>query len=322
VNRKELIRNPLEQDSLEIRIRKYIDLLDNLRDGENAAKKLVFCGEKAVPYVQKYLMEGKPSHIYQPRQRAVKILAKLGAKNALIEYLIMKKEIVDPIIRFGEEAVENTAARALAKWRSRAVFESLLKVARLRKLPGVIETLGQFRRAEIIPLLIEGLGDDMCSNEAEESLRLLGSRAKPALIEILISDTNDFDESPSGLMRRRTASRLLAELSISPDDWQRLKPLIHDDDLEIVVAISKIALTIADDEDRQTAVDNLIEAICVVDWNVQIEIEYHLLRHKNIARYEIEKKIAELSERVGKNKTIDRGLQELWYCQLSCVNCL
>ncbi|MGB7729188.1 MAG: hypothetical protein WBL50_14235 [Candidatus Acidiferrum sp.] len=57
-------------------------------------------------------------------------LAELGAKDVLMESLAQKRAIAVAVVRFGEEAVENTAARELARWRTEEVFQFLMSLAR------------------------------------------------------------------------------------------------------------------------------------------------------------------------------------------------
>lgn len=298
------------------RILELMDRMNHLHEGEDAVDLLAARGEKAVFPLQKYLLEGKPSHIYQARQRAVQALAKLEAKKALLEYLSMPKEIDDPIIRFGEEAVENTAARALAGWRTSDVFEGLLKIAHTRNLPGVIETLGLFRRAETIPLFIAALGDDLCNSAAENALRLIGERAKSALIEILSSGTHEpYDESPSKRIQRRSAVLILSQLKLSLREWRKMRALLNDRDLEISVTLSGIALEVADDDDKRVALNNLIQAIPQVDWHIQAEIERFMVRHFDFAEGTVEKEIRERREKIKEKTGEDRTLQMLLYIQ-------
>jgi HEAT repeat protein len=127
---------------LDDEIRRAIEELNSLLDGERAVSKLIALGEAAKPALREFLLKGKPRGIYQPRRWAVEALAGLGAKDALLEYLRMSKRIADPVVRMGEEAVENEAARQLGAWRTGEVFEALLDVARERRRAGVLEALG------------------------------------------------------------------------------------------------------------------------------------------------------------------------------------
>ena len=88
-------------------IGRLVERLNSLREGAQAAADLVVCGQRTVEPLRKFLLEGKPSGIFQPRQRAVESLAELGAKDVLIEYLTSDEPIPDPVDRYGEEAVIN-----------------------------------------------------------------------------------------------------------------------------------------------------------------------------------------------------------------------
>lgn len=194
-------------------IPKLISQLEDLHRGERAAEKLSACGEQAVGPLREYLIHGTPSHIFQPRQWAVQALARLGARPVLLEYLCARKDIPDPVVQFGEEAVQGTAARALAAWKTDEVFETLFRFASQKSLPGVIEALGSFRRAESIPLLIRALGDDLSRGAAENALRLMGPAARPSL-EALAGDaaSDPTGDTPTDRIRRRIARTILADL--------------------------------------------------------------------------------------------------------------
>jgi hypothetical protein len=146
---------------MRVEMNRLVQGLEDLHRGNRVVKQLVACGEGAVAPLRDYLINGRPSHIFQPRQWAVHALARLGAWPALLEYLALQKSIPDAVTRFGEEAVENTAARALAAWQTEEVFPALLWLAGKRLLPGVIEALGKFRRPETVSLFITAFGDNL-----------------------------------------------------------------------------------------------------------------------------------------------------------------
>lgn len=295
-----------------------LDLLNDLRHGDEAIGILVSCGNSAIYPLRLFLKEGKPSHIYRPRQRAVEVLAKLGAKDDLLEYLCMEKEIKDPVIRFGEEAVENSAARALSEWLTEDVYSTLMAISQSRLLPGAIETLGRFRRSETVPLFIAALGDDMCNGPAQTALQLLGEIAKPGLLDILSANGCELDESPSTLIRKRSAVRILSGLNLSSDDWQRVSHLMDSDDLEISITISRMAMKHSDDRGKKHAVKKLIESIGIADWHIQDEIQGCLLENYGTTHGFIGSEISKRSKNESCRK--DRIFQFLLYLRKRMIN--
>ncbi|MBN1366030.1 MAG: hypothetical protein JW976_14580 [Syntrophaceae bacterium] len=272
-------------------ILKLIDGLNLLHEGSRYGDLLVACGKEAITPLRNYLMEGKPSHIYQPRQKAVIALADLGAKEVLIEYLCTPKDIADPVTRFGEEAVENTAARLLAVWQTDDVFEVLLRSARKRILPGIIEALSSFRRPESIPLFIAALMDDFSRNAAENALKLLGKQAKPALMKLLKNDYRAETKNPSSLLRRRSIMRLLVNLGVTGKDWPTIKKMFHDDDPEISTLAARLALEITNLKQKKTIIKRLIRKIPFANWSIDEEIEDCLAEYYDAAKKEIEEQI-------------------------------
>jgi HEAT repeat protein len=253
---------------------------------------LIACGSRAIEPLRHFLLEGKPSAIYQPRQRAVEALAGLGARDVLIEYLRQKKEIADPEVRLGEEAVESTAARHLPKWPSEEVYRVLLEISQERCLPGALEALGQFRRPESIPQLVTALEDDVCRPAAEEALRKIGAPARSVLVHALLTPKpNKEAETPSSLRRRGSAAGLLAEIGISAGEWQQLRHLLNETDPAILVAVSKMASRVGGTGDRVLAAHRLIEALEIAHWYLRDEIVSILIELFDIAGSLIEERI-------------------------------
>jgi HEAT repeat protein len=127
------------------------------------------------------------------------------------EYLSSSRRISDPSVRFGEEAVQNIAARALRKWHSNDVFQELLYLVSTHPLVGAVEALGTFRRREAIPLLVQALGDDVARRPAENALRALAEMARSALVDAARAPEPSAEaESRSSLLRRRSAVRILS----------------------------------------------------------------------------------------------------------------
>lgn len=163
-------------------IAQLVARLQALKESEQVVAALVDCGQQAIEPLRRFLFDDKPSSVYQPRQHAAEALAALGAKDLLVEYLLREKDIPDPIDRYGEEAVEGTAARLIARWRDEAVYAVLLQRLRKKPLPGLIDAISEFHRTEPIPLLIRCLGDSICCTFAEKALRRLGQAAYRELL--------------------------------------------------------------------------------------------------------------------------------------------
>lgn len=227
-----------------------------------------------------------------PRQWAVRAFAELGAKEVLPDYLYLDEGISDPVAAHGEEAVKNTAARALGTWRTEDVFEALRQVLRREHLVGAIETLGEFRRAEIVPELIAVLEDDFCRSFAEDALRKAGELAHSALIDAARTpDPSGSHERPQNQRRQRCALRLLESLQLVDQDWCQVAALLHDSDAEIAARAGAIALAVADRENKDLAVKRLIEVLPESDWLLQGEIQGWLEKHLDVALPPIDEEI-------------------------------
>lgn len=283
-------------------IRRLVESLNSLHEGELGVSMLVGCGGRAVPLLREFLLDSKPRGIFVPRQRAIRALAELKAKDVLLEYLIREQPINDPVVANSEEAVRNTTARALSAWQTDDVFYALLELLKKKRLTGVIETLGEFRRPEAIPELVMVLEDDFCRSFAEDALTKIGTPAQPALVDTARTpEPSGTHERPSSRRRRRSALRILGRLQIEGHDWTKLGALLYDQDTEIAARAGIIALEEAHPPERTLAVKRLIEALATVDWLLQSEIEGGLEQHFDIARSLINEEIRrhqiELSQR-------------------------
>ncbi len=248
--------------------------LESLVDGPVAVLRLGARGEEAVEPLRQYLLESRITSLFQPRCWAVEALAALGARDVLLEYLRRARSVSDPVLRLSEDAVESAAARALAAWPSDEVFTSLLDRARARLLPGLVEALGSFRRAEATPIFIHALGDGLCRLAAEKGLRALGRAALAPLIRAALSPRPEArDESPSSLQRRCSAATLLAEGEPEPVDWPALRPLLLESDPGLVVAAARLAVKIGPPDDRRLAAARLLFLSAAAPWPLSVDVE-------------------------------------------------
>jgi hypothetical protein len=273
-------------------IEALVQSLNSLHEGELGVDMLVACGKKAITPLQRFLLQGKPSGIFVPRQRAVRALAELGAKDVLLDYLASEDPIVDPVAAHGEEAVKNTAARALAAWQTDDVYHALQQVLIRRRLVGVIEALGEFRRPEALPELVAALEDDFCRSFAEDAIRKIGEPAHSALIDAARTpDPSGAGERPTSKRRRRCALRLLESLQLGAEDWRNVAALLYDTDPEIAARAGAIALAVGDAGDKRLAIGRLVEALPKSDWLLQAEIEGWFEKSLDVALPQIEQEI-------------------------------
>jgi HEAT repeat protein len=270
-----------------------VQSLNSLQEGELGVSMLVACGQRAITALRRFLLCGKLSGIFVPRQRAVRALAEIGAKDVLLEYLRSDEQIADPVAAHGEEAVKNSAARALAAWRTDDVYQTLRMVLRRKKLLGVIETLGEFGRPEAVPELVSALEDDFCRGTAEDALRKLGELAHGALIDAARTpDPSGSHERPASQHRRKRALRLLENLQMTTTDWPQLAALLYDPEPEIAARAGAIALRVGDRRSQELAARRLVQALPTPDWLLRGEIQAWLEDHLEVCLPEVREEIA------------------------------
>lgn len=294
----------------EIRLR--IERLTSLVDGHEASMELAGFGTAAIEPLRQFLSEKAPSGIFQPRQWAIEALAAIGAKDVLVDYLAQDEHIVDPVVRHGEDAVRNTAARLVARWKTDDVFHLLLALSQKRVLPGVVDALGLFGRPEALPILERALEDDVARPAAEKALVQFGSQATEALIATVgRKRMNDDEEVPSSLRRRRAAAEILSDSPLEKGLWPKLRPLLDEGDPELVVHSAKIAAVLASDLDKKHAVAALLRVLPESPWYVKDEAAGCLEALYNLAEPLIENEIARRSEMPPLKRATDDALLTL-----------
>ena len=297
----------------EAEIERLVQKLNSLQEGESAVGTLIAYGQAAIPALRRFLLEGRPGVVYQPRRWAVEALAGIGARSVLIEYLKQKRSIADAAVRFGEEPVENAAARALAaRWQDEDTFQTLLEMSRRRAQLGFVEALARFRRAEAIPYFLHALEDDICRSSAEDALRAVGPTAIPALVESALTRLPSAEEErPSSARRRAGILELLSEMDLTQQTWQSLGPLIDDSHGGVVIAASKIAARMGDRQERMAAACRLLEVLPSADWYAAEEIGDCLKNLYDDAREILEAELARRDSRPDEQRVMDRALRTL-----------
>ncbi|MCZ2074185.1 MAG: hypothetical protein LC130_04195 [Bryobacterales bacterium] len=287
-----------------------IEKLDSLLEGEQASAALVACGRPAVEPLRRFLMEGRPSGIYQPRRWAVEALAGLKAKDVLLDYLRSDRPIPDAVARMGEEAVRNAAAAALKQWPSDEVCEVLTGIIQHRHLAGAVGTLGELGHEEAIPFMVAALEDDVCRETAETALRKLGQAAVSDLIIAALNPwPNREEESPLSLRRRSSAAQLLCEIGVSGEQWTRLRPLIKETEPGILVAAARMAWRIGARPDVEEIAVQLIAALDSADWYFRDEIGDVLVEIFEVAEPMVDHQIARRVNQPPEKRVADNALR-------------
>jgi len=179
-------------------------------------------------------------------------------------------------------------------------------------MPGVIETIGEYRRTETIPDFIRALGDDVAGGPAEEALRKVGETAHRALLDAALAPVpSAADETPSSLRRRAAALRLLADRALSAEDWGDLAALTRDRDPEIAARACRIALLVAEESRKQLAVRRLIDVLPEADLFLQTEMESWLVRRFDCARIVLDEEIARRQPVTEATRSTDKVLRFL-----------
>jgi len=276
-------------------IDRAIGKLISLRDGDMGVVDVAACGKRAIPALRSILFAREPSGLYEPRRRAVEALARLGARDVLIEFLSASRMITDPVERTGEDAVINAAARAIAASPDDRVIPLLLDLAERRPLAGIIEALGELRCQAAVPSIIKGLEEDFTRHAAEQALRRLRRPARAALLEAAIRRLpSEARESVSSKRRRCSALGLIAEFGpLGKKTWLPLRPLMRDEDPAIAAIACRICLSMASNDEKAAAIWRLTNLLATADWLLSGEIEDCLVTHFDFA----EKIVGELLSR-------------------------
>ncbi|MGH7780771.1 MAG: hypothetical protein ACREQR_13180 [Candidatus Binataceae bacterium] len=186
----------------------------------------------------------------------------------------------------------------------------MIELARRRPLAGVIEVLGELRRADILPILIDALDEDFSRGAAEEALRKIGAIAGPALCgaALRLVPSPEY-ESPSSVRRRRSALRLLVEMGLAQTFWGRLEPLVFDPNENIAAIAGGVAIGFGSEAQRQTAATRLVALLQVADWLLRSEIEGYLISHFYSAKTAVDEALAaHAGDQDGANLRVRRAL--------------
>ena len=266
------------------KIDRLIGALDSLKDGDIAVEMLIACGRSSVPHLADFLLKGAPRTISLPRCRAVRALGELGAYSTLIAYFKQYVRPQDSQVLFAEDAVRSAAARELVRSQSPEVFNVLLDAAWQRATEGLVQALGDFHRPESVPLLFELFEDDLCREDAMNSLRKLPDAARQFGILSIRGLTDVTLEGPSAVCRRRATFRLLSEVGLTQSDWPDLRGFLWENDPGNVIAAAQIGLRIAPSTEWPEIITALLEISARLDSVQEEDVQQLLDAHPVIAR--------------------------------------
>jgi len=266
-----------------------------LHEGDRAVLDLISCGPAAVEPLRAFLFTREPGGLFQARCQAVKVLAALGARDALLDFLVQARQVADPVEEAGEEAVTNAVARALAGWPDEEVFAALLAAAASRLLPGIVDALGEFPREEIMPLFAAALADDFCRPAGQKAFRRLGEGACPYLLKLADCRIPSPDEECESSRRlRRSALDLFGELYRGRDLPGLVCSLIADEDAQVAAKACALCLPrVSPAEGRMVAV-RLIALLADCDLVLRADIEDVLVENYAVCRSVIEGSLAKI----------------------------
>jgi hypothetical protein len=271
---------------------RLVAALNSLLEGEGVVTALVALGREAIAPLRRFLLDGRPSTVYQPRRWAVQALGGLGAREVLIEYLYARLP-ADPQIRFAEEAVQNAAVREFLRWPDAVTADFLVELSKRRMLSGLVEVFGKLRMVEAIPYLDRALEDDVCRLPAVEALVEIGEPARQAVIlSAMIPLPGKDAETASSLRRRQSALHALSSIGIRQEDWPGLRGLLQEEDPEIVIRCCVLAVAARILDDREAVVARLIAMAGKAPWFLQEDLVECLVTWFDAARIAIAEEVS------------------------------
>ena len=280
------------------RIEEGIARLRGLREGDLAVPDLITCGQAAVGPLRAFLFARDPSGIFQPRCQAVEILAALGAREVLVDFLAHPPQFADPVEQAGVDVVTSAVASALVQWPDDDLFPLLLQAVDRKLLPGVVDALGQFARKEAVPVLSAALGEDFCRAAAESGFRRLGTEACPHLLRLAKSRMPSSDaESEMSRRRRRSALRLWGEMCQGGALPETVWSLMEDADDRVTFLACSVCLPHVSPAEVEKVAVRLVTLLDSSDWLLRTDVEDLLVKNYAACRPVVERSLTEASER-------------------------
>jgi hypothetical protein len=278
-------------------IARLVRALESLTDGELAVDLLIAAGERSILPLEEFLLQGKARTIAVPRCRAVRALGGLRARQTLLSYFAKVDLPADPVVLFAEDAVRSAVAHELLRWREDEVFYVLLKAATQRATIGLIESLGEFRRSEAIPVLFETLEDDLCRNAAFAALSETPEESRHYAILSLRGGAGASLVGAAASRRRRATAELFRKIGISRGDWQDVARLLEDEDPTVIICAATVGFHVAPQAEFPAIVSALFRVAHKLNWLQEDEVVHLLDEHKSLAHSEANRVLANLRAR-------------------------
>jgi hypothetical protein len=234
--------------------------------------------------LRRLLFNREPSGLFEVRIRSIHALAKLGARDVLLDFLRTRQALADPVEQLGEDAVISAAAQALADYDEAGVFDALMELAKRPCLAGVIFAVGASRRPEAIPVLVRALSEDTSRLTAERALIAIGEAAQSTLIEVATNSSQNSLRSESHLRQRRSALRLLAQMDVSPPVWRKLRDVLDDSDPKTAIVICTMAFRSNSSRDKRRALQRLLLLFAKADCQEREDIRHCLIENAATVR--------------------------------------
>ena len=185
---------------------------------------------------------------------------------------------------FAEDSVRSAVAHELMRWKCDDVFRVLLDATKQRATEGLVQALGEFRRSQSIPVLFELLEDDLCRDQAMESLRMIPDAARQYAILAIRGFLDIKLDGPSALVRRRAVLQLLANLGIAAGDWESLRTVLSEDDPGTVIAAVQLGFMAAPESDWPQIAVALLRVADKLNWVQEADALQLLDAHPDVSR--------------------------------------
>ncbi|HUW64991.1 MAG TPA: hypothetical protein VMW83_09895 [Spirochaetia bacterium] len=173
----------------------------------------------------------------------------------------------------------------------------MLEAADRKLLAGVVDTLGEYRRDEAVPIFAAALGEDFCRLAAANAFRKMGASACLYLLQLADCPAPSSDaETESSRRRRRSALRLFVELHQSEDLPEIIRSLVADADNQMAVLACSLCLPRVSPPEMEKVVARLVDMLDSSDLMLRADVEDLLTQNYANCRPVIERSLSHARE--------------------------